>query len=271
MSFGQMICNLICKKLGKIGINSSATNYKYDCKPVETATGESVAEDLYISALLNQDIKHNSNILIVGKAPDKLKIHLREVGHAVNVKSEQLFKENIDENNNFDYIFLLDDCGMAQNPDELVLKLAQISKYTPNMKICVTVANIGFLLTRLLLLFGRFSYTRRGILNLNSFHFFTMRSARNIFQQNGFTVSEIRGLPVPYSSLFSSDLLIKRLTFLHKCLIKIRKSLFSFQFVFFITPPISLQHFLSTAIEVSGQKSATIMENSNNQIQPESE
>lgn len=244
---------------------------KYDCKPVETSTGESIAEELYISALLDQDIKPKSKILLVGEVPDKLRNYLCKENQVVSVKSVQLFDEKIDINNNFDYIFLLNDCGMAQNPDELVAKLVQISKYSPNMKICVTVANIGFLLTRLLLLFGRFSYTRRGIINLNSFHFFTLRSAENIFQQNGFIVSEIRGLPVPYSSLFSSALLVNVLIFLHSLLIKMRKSLFSFQFVFFVSPPTSLQYLLSTAMEVSGQKSATITENGNNQILPVSE
>lgn len=244
---------------------------KYDCKPVETATGESVAEELYISALLDQDIKVKSNILLVGKVPDRLKSSLCEEGHTVSVKSAQLFKEKPDENNNFDYIFLLDDCGMAQNPEELVAKLAEISKYSPHMKICVTVANIGFVLTRLLLLFGRFSYTRRGIINLNSFHFFTLSSAKNIFKQNGFTISEIRGLPVPYSSLFSSPLLVRGLTFLHSLLIKLRKSLFSFQFVFVVSPPPSLQYLLSTAMEISGQKSAIITKNGNGQSSSVSE
>jgi glycosyltransferase involved in cell wall biosynthesis len=241
---------------------------KYDCKPVGTSTGDSDANELYISAMLDQDIKPRSKILLVGKVPDKLQNYLREADHAVSVENAHFFNEKIDEDNNFDYIFLLDDCGMTQNPDEFVNKLVQISRYSPHMKICMAVANIGFLLTRVLLFFGRFSYTRRGIINLNSFHFFTLSSAKNIFQQNGFVVSEIRGLPVPYSSLFSSALLVKGLTFFHSLLIKIRKSLFSFQFVFFVSPPPSLQYLLSTAIEVSGQKSETIRKYETDQISP---
>ncbi len=237
---------------------------KYDCKLLETTTNAiTVDEELYVSALLNQDIKPKSHILLVGKVPDRLKNYLCDKDHIVSVKSAQFFKENIDESDDFDYVFLWDDCGMAQRPEELMIKLIQISKYSPRMKICLPVSNIGFILTRMLLLMGRFSYTKRGILNLNSFHFFTMRSAIKFFQQNGFTVSEIHGLPVPYSSLFSSDFLIKSFFSLHNLLIRARKSLFSFQFVFFISPPISLPYLLSTAVEVSGQKSATIVENNN--------
>ncbi|MDD3813777.1 MAG: glycosyltransferase [Desulfocapsaceae bacterium] len=244
---------------------------KYDCKPVETALDGSATNELYISALFEQEITPKSTILLVGKVPEKLQTYLCDTGHIISVKNAQFFNEEIDKNNTFDYIFLFDECGIVHNPDEFMDRLLQTSKYSPHIKICLTVANIGFILTRILLLFGRFSYTRRGIINLNSLHFFTLRSAKNLFQQNGFTVSEIRGLPIAYSSLFSSAMLVNGLTSLHNFLIKIRKSLFSFQFVFFVSPPPSLQYLLLTAMEVSGQKSASITENSNNQTVPVSE
>lgn len=233
---------------------------KYDCRMEQPVTGESVAEELYIDALLSQDIPPKSNILLVGNVPERLKTSLRNGGHCVSVKSVRFFKKYVSAKNSYDYIFLLDD-SMARKPEELVAKLTEVSTFSPDLKICVTVANIGFILTRILLLFGRFSYTRRGIINLNSFHFFTLRSARKLFQQNGFNVDEIRGLPVPYSSLFSSTFLIRILTGLHRGLIRMRKSLFSFQFIYIVSPPVSLQHLLATAVEVSGQKSASIGDN----------
>jgi glycosyltransferase involved in cell wall biosynthesis len=236
---------------------------KYDCKPDETSMNDSIANELYTSAILDMGVTPKSKILLVGTIPERLKNNLNKAGHTISVANGDFLNRRAETTSPFDYIFILNDCGMAQNPDEFVNKLAQIGKYSPQMKICLTISNIGFLLTRLLLLFGRFSYTRRGIINLNSLHFFTLHSAKTIFQQNGFTVSEIRGLPVPYASLFSSAWLIKRLLSFHTFLIKIKKSLFSFQFVFCVSPPISLQHLLSTAIEVSGQKSAEITKKSN--------
>ncbi|MGW8194978.1 MAG: glycosyltransferase family 2 protein [Desulforhopalus sp.] len=227
---------------------------KYDCKAAEEDAGQNIAEDLYLDVLQAQDMPKGSNILVVGRFSEKLRNMLQAGGHQVSVKSGRFFIENIDENHGYDYIYLLEDSGMSRNPEEMVAKLAAVGQRSPELKICVTFANIGFFLTRVLLLFGRFAYTRRGIINLNSFYFFTLRSARKIFTQNGFAVTGEYGLPIPYSSLFASAFFCRLLTAFHKGLIKIRKSLFSFQFVIFVTPPTSLDHLLATAVEVSGQK-----------------
>lgn len=234
---------------------------KYDCKATEEQAGQNIAEDLYLDVLQAQDMPKGSNILVVGRISGKLQKLLRTGGHQVSVRSGQFFIENINENHNFDYIFLLEDSGMSRNPEEMVAKLAEIGQRSPKLKICVTVANIGFILTRLLLLFGRFAYTRRGIINLNSFHFFTLRSARKIFIQNGFSVTGEYGLPIPYTSLFSNTFFCRLFTAIHKSFIRLRKSLFAFQFVFFVSPPASLQHLLATAVEVSGQKAEVIGSN----------
>ncbi len=230
---------------------------KYDCKIDERKANDIADGDLFVQAILGMKFESRSNIMLVGNVPDMLKNSLREQGHTVNVKSAKYFQERTHEKHSLDYIFLLDD-SVAQNPEEMVEKLKRISAYSPDLKICVTIANIGFILTRLLLLVGRFSYTRRGIINLNSFHFFTLRSARKMFVQNGFTVHQAIGLPVPYDSVVDRGIVATTLTAIHKVFIKVRKSLFSFRFVLVVSPPASLQHLLTSAIEVSGEKSEQI-------------
>ncbi|BCL59531.1 hypothetical protein DGMP_02240 [Desulfomarina profundi] len=233
---------------------------KFDCKPAEEQqAADAAAEEMHLEAILSKEIPDRSNIMLVGNIPDKLKEHLRECGHFVNVKSARFFLDHMTSEHSLDYIFLLDD-SVSRNPEEMVAKLREVCMYSPDLKICVTIANIGFFLTRLLLLFGRFSYTRRGIINFNSFHFFTLRSARKIFVQNGFAIQDILGLPVPYRAIFSSNGLADFFMSVHRGLIRIRKSLFSFQFVFFVTPPPSLQHLLASAMEISGEKSRKIDE-----------
>lgn len=229
---------------------------KYDCRPEDPDSGGQ-CEEYLIDALLGQDIAPRSHVLLVGAVSGRLKERFRAQGHAVSVKSAAFFRKYVTETHNYDYIFLLDDT-LAQNPEELIGRLIRINRFSPNVKICVTVANIGFILTRVLLLFGRFSYTRRGIINLNSSRFFTLRSARKMFVQNGFKVLKVQGMPVPYSSLLRSTSLISCCSALHRFLIRLRKSLFGFQFIFLVAPPVSLSFLLDSAVEVSGKKAADI-------------
>ncbi len=231
---------------------------KFDCKPLEEQSKESLSESLYYDALLSEKVPAGSRILFVGRGVERLRERLEEDGYIISTISTDIFKEEVGEVNSYDYIFLLDDSGIAQNPEEVIAKLAEISRLSPGLKICITVANVGFIANRLLLFFGRFSYARRGIVNLNAFHFFTLRSVKKMFTQNGFTIKKVVGLPVPYSALFSSKGAISALTSLHRGLIFMRKSLFSFQFVLFVSPPTSLEYLLASAVEFSIKKSETI-------------
>ena len=62
----------------------------------------------------------------------------------------------------------------------------------------VSTGNVGFIVTRLLLLLGRFSYGRRGILDLTHTRLFTFKTLRRLFEQGGFDVVESRGVPAPF-------------------------------------------------------------------------
>lgn len=233
---------------------------KFDCRPVGTQSEESFSESLYSEALLSDEIPSGSRVVVVGRGGEGLRHRLQASGCIVTTMSPKAFKDEFQEGQACDFLFLLDDSGMAQQPEEVLEKLATLCRLAPRTKICVTIANVGFILNRLLLLFGRFGYTRRGIINLNAFHFFTLRTARRMFAQHGFTVTRVVGLPIPFSGLFSSAGLVRLLTGLHRGLIAVRQSLFSFQFVFFVSPPASLPYLLASAVEFSSQKSAVILD-----------
>lgn len=227
---------------------------KFDCKPTDPLESESASEALYYDALLSQDVEQGAKILLVGSGGQRLRRRLDNAGHQIDIKDVDTF---LDEDHNHEYssIFLLDDSGFAARPEDIVDKLAEMSRFRPELKICVTTANIGFFITRLQLLFGRFAYSRKGVINLNAFHHFTLRSAKKIFTQNGFTVEKVVGLPVPYSGVFSRRHgLAGFMTSIHKGLIKIRRSFFSFQFILFLSPPVSLEQLLLSAIEISDKK-----------------
>ena len=50
-----------------------------------------------------------------------------------------------------------------------------------------------------MLLLGRFHYGPRGILDLTHTRLFTFASVRHLFEQAGFMVDEVRGIPAPFS------------------------------------------------------------------------
>lgn len=233
---------------------------KFDCRPAVEQGEESLSESLYYDALLSEKIPPGSRLVFVGRGGERLRERLQGSGYSIDTMTPQEFRDNFREGRTCDYLFLLDDSGMAQRPEEVLDKLAAVTRLSPQLKIRVTIANVGFILNRLLLLFGRFAYARRGIINLNAFHFFTLRSARRMFVQHGFTVTRVVGLPIPYSGIFSSAGAVGFFTRLHRLLISLRKSLFSFQFVLFVSPPTSLPYLLASAVEFSNKKSAVIEE-----------
>ncbi len=65
MNFGQMIYNLIRKKLGKIGINSSARNYKFFLRNLETVQGDEM-DRIILSLTYGKNSSGRFNASVLG-------------------------------------------------------------------------------------------------------------------------------------------------------------------------------------------------------------
>ncbi len=65
-------------------------------------------------------------------------------------------------------------------------------------EVVITTANVGFFVTRLMLLFGQFNYGRRGILDRSHRRLFTFGSLSTLLEQSGYQVIETRGVPAPF-------------------------------------------------------------------------
>lgn len=98
----------------------------------------------------------------------------------------------------YDFILLLDVIEHLSRPerflDELRLKLAA----NPEAELIISTGNVGFLVTRLMLLLGQFNYGKRGILDLTHTRLFTFASFRRALDQAGFVILKTRGTPAPY-------------------------------------------------------------------------
>jgi hypothetical protein len=120
----------------------------------------------------------------------------------------------------------------------------------------VSTGNVAFLVTRLMLLLGQFRYGPRGILDLTHTRLFTFATLRELFEQAGFRIEEVRGVPAPFPLALGDNWLARLLVRINLGLIRIAKSVFSYQIFMVVRPLPTLESLLERAIETSRSKVA---------------
>ena len=105
----------------------------------------------------------------------------------------------------------------------------------PNGRVIVSVPNFAHLWVRLNLLFGRFDYADRGILDRTHLRFFTLRSFRSFLNDAGLEVEEIVATPgKPLLLVFPrhhQDAWLRALHALSAALARNWRTMFGYQFV----------------------------------------
>ena len=130
-----------------------------------------------------------------------------------------------------DLVYLLDVIEELSDPEVFLRRLSQKFQFKPYLDFVISTPNVAFVLCRLNLLLGRFIYSRRGILDLNHKRLFTYRSICSILNENGFEVISIKGIPPPFRSVFRGKFLPLLIQKGWSWLVRIRASLFAYQFV----------------------------------------
>jgi hypothetical protein len=97
------------------------------------------------------------------------------------------------------------------------------------MVVILTTPNIGFLSERLMLLFGQFNYGKQGILDVTHTRFYTFRSLRRLLRDYGLRIKTMKGIPAPFPKAFGDRPLARRALALNELLIRLSKTLFSYQ------------------------------------------
>ena len=100
----------------------------------------------------------------------------------------------------------------------------------------LTTPNIAFFSVRLMLLLGWFQYGKAGILDRTHTRLFTFRSARHLVTQAGFRIVKKQGIPAPFPLALSNQRVALRMLRFNRFLIRISKSLFSYQIGFVLEP-----------------------------------
>jgi hypothetical protein len=95
--------------------------------------------------------------------------------------------------------------------------------------VILTTPNVGFVVQRLMLLLGQFNYGKAGILDRTHARLFTFRTTQHLLRDSGFRIKEVKGVPAPFPKVLGNGLLGRTAVALNLALIRVSKTLFSYQ------------------------------------------
>jgi glycosyltransferase involved in cell wall biosynthesis/2-polyprenyl-3-methyl-5-hydroxy-6-metoxy-1,4-benzoquinol methylase len=156
--------------------------------------------------------------------------------------------------NGFTHVVMLDVIEHMPNPEGFVQNIRRLCDDGNSPEIIVTTGNVSFIVVRLMLLFGAFNYGARGILDKTHTRLFTYRSVRDLFEQRGFEVLEVTGIPAPFPLALGRGRLGRGLLAINRWLIRLSRGLFAYQVLLRLRPLPSLPQLLASAQTESSQR-----------------
>jgi hypothetical protein len=160
--------------------------------------------------------------------------------------------------NGYDTVLLLDVVDQLDRPDLFLEQLRHALALSPSTEVILSVANVGFIVTRLMLMFGQFNYGKRGILDLGHTRLFTFGSLRRTLQQTGFEILETEGVPAPIPLALGDTAIARAMMLVNRILIRLSRGLFAYQVFMRVKARPSLRSLLDLAEEQSGLRAAEI-------------
>jgi glycosyltransferase involved in cell wall biosynthesis len=160
------------------------------------------------------------------------------------------------DSSGFDVVTLLDVLEHLDTPAQMRL-LASIRERAGRRAplVLVSVPNVAFVVTRVMLMLGQFNYGRRGILDITHRHLFTRASLLALLHQAGYRVHRIRAIPPPYPEALGPSRFGRFLTRAHDGAARLMPSLLAYQFLVAARPLPTVHHLLETALTVSRERS----------------
>ena len=133
----------------------------------------------------------------------------------------------------FDAIVLADILEHLRNPYQVLVQLTE--QLSAGGKFIVSVPNVANIYVRVSLLFGRFDYTDRGILDETHLKFFTFKTINSLLRNARLQVERLVVSPIPLPLVFPQTRDGAPLHVVHRAnweITKIWKRLFAYQFIF---------------------------------------
>lgn len=159
----------------------------------------------------------------------------------------------------FDYVLLLDVIEHLKEPERFLEGLRRSAggrKREP--KFIVTTGNVTFWIVRLQMLLGNFNYGKRGILDLTHTRLYTFRTLRALFEQCGFRVERLGGIPAPFPEALGLNRLSRFLVWVNDILIQVARGLFSYQIFMVVTATPTVDALLDDSMAGSPVKAAAL-------------
>ena len=128
----------------------------------------------------------------------------------------------------FDQIFLLDILEHLRDPEGFMENL-RVAIAGRRAEVVLTTPNVAFIVTRLMLLIGCFNYGRKGILDRTHTRLFTQDSLRELLDQAGYRILEIKGIPAPFPRVLGDNFASRALLAVNRVLIQVWRGLFAYQ------------------------------------------
>ena len=192
-----------------------------------------------------ESVKPGSTVLDIGCGQGYVAAELAKIaGHVTGIDqyvpdsppapNVQLTRWDLDkaefpvEVSRFDQIFMLDVIEHLHDP-EVFMETLRAATGHQRPEIVLTTANVAFGVTRFMLLLGNFNYGRKGILDRTHTRLFTFASLRELFDQTGYKVTEVRGIPAPFPKAVGDNALGRALVALNQLCIGLSKGFFSYQ------------------------------------------
>ena len=139
----------------------------------------------------------------------------------------------------FDMVLLLDVIEHLAEPEVFLLNLRNRSESSPlngeSPVFVISTPNVAFAGIRLNLLFGRFNYAERGILDITHKRLFTRKSLAAALEQCGYEISRIAASAVPFEAVMPGRV-GRILATLSATAARVWPSMFAFQFVVICRP-----------------------------------
>ena len=147
----------------------------------------------------------------------------------------------------YDAVLMLDVIEHLNRPEVFLEDLRRKLALNPSLELMISTANVGFFVTRAMLLLGWFNYGPRVILDVTHTRLFTFASFRRALVQAGFEVIETKGVPAPYPLAIGDNFIARALLAVNSLLIRLSRGLFSYQIFIRVKPQPTLELLLATA------------------------
>lgn len=128
-----------------------------------------------------------------------------------------------------DYVVALDVLEQRDSAEDFLAGLRERLTDNTGAVLIAGSANVGFFITRFMLLLGQFNYGRRGILALSHKRLFTLASLARLMRYAGFRVVRRQIMAAPYPRALGNTLLARGLMAVNRLLARVMPGLFAYQ------------------------------------------